>query len=41
MFIEKTDAETPIFWPADAKRWLTGKDPNVWRDGGQEEKEAT
>ena len=21
--------------------WLTGKDPNVWKDGGQEEKEAT
>ena len=28
MFIGRThvEAETPIFWPPDAKNWLTGKD---------------
>ena len=29
VFIERTDAETAILWPPDAKNWLTGKD---WRD---------
>ena len=30
IFIERMDAkaETPIFWPSDAKSWLIGKDPN-------------
>ena len=34
MFIERTDAdaETPIFWPPDEKNWLTGKDPDAWKD---------
>ena len=33
MFIGRTDAEaeTPILWPAHAKNWLTGKDPNAGR----------
>ena len=40
VFIGRTDvkAETPIFWPPDAKSWLIGKDPNAQRDWGQEEK---
>ena len=31
---EKIDAqaETPIFWPPDAKSWLTGKDPDAGED---------
>ena len=34
VFIGRTDveAETPIFWPPDAKSRLTGKDPNAWKD---------
>ena len=34
IFIGRTDAEAPIFWPPDAKNWLTGKDPDArkyWR----------
>ena len=39
MFIGRTDveAETPIFWPSDAKNWLTGKDPDAGKDWRQEE----
>ena len=42
-FIGRTDAEpeTPILWPPDMKSWLIGKDPNAWRDWGQEEKGMT
>ena len=53
-FIGRTDAEaeTPIFWPPDAKNWLLGKDPDVknWllgkdpdegKDWRQEEKGTT
>jgi len=34
IFIGRTDAEaeTPIFWPPDAKNRLIGKDPNVGKD---------
>ena len=34
----RTDAKTeaPIPWPPDAKRWLTGKDPDAGKDWGQE-----
>ena len=41
--IGRTDAEaeTPILWPADAKNWLTGKDPNAWKDWRWEEKGTT
>ena len=28
-FIGRTDAETPIFWPPDAKHQLLGKDPDA------------
>ena len=43
IFIGKTDvkAETPILWPPDAKSWLVGKDPDAWKDWGQEEKGMT
>ena len=31
-----TEAEAPILWPPDVKRWLTGKDPDTGKDWGQE-----
>ena len=31
-------SETLIFWPPDAKSWLTGKDSDAGKDWGQEEK---
>ena len=37
----KAEAETPILWPPHAKSWLTGKDPDVGRDWGKEEKGMT
>ena len=43
IFIGRTDteAETPIFWPPDAKNWLIGKDPDAGKDWRQEEKGTT
>ena len=43
LFIERTDAEAeaPILWPPDAKSWLIWKDPDTWKDWGQEEKGTT
>ena len=43
VFIGRTDveAETPILWPPDAKRWLIWKDPDAGKDCGQEEKGTT
>ena len=43
IFIGRTDAkaETPIFWPPDAKNILTGKDADVPKDWRQEEKGTT
>ena len=40
IFIGRTDveAETPIFWPPDAKSWLIGKDPDAGKDWKQKEK---
>ena len=40
IFIGRTDAEaeTPILWPPDAKKWLIGKDPDAGKDWRQEEK---
>ena len=34
IFIVRTDAEveTPILWPPDVKNWLSGKDPDTWKD---------
>ena len=42
-FIERIDAEaeTPIFWPPDAKNWLTGKDPDAGKDWRQDKKGVT
>ena len=43
VFIGKTDveAETPIFWPPDAKSWLVWKDPDAGKDWGQKERGTT
>ena len=43
VFTGRTDveAETPIFWPHDAKSWLIWKDPDVGKDWRQEEKVTT
>ena len=40
IFAGRTDveAETPIFWPPDAKSWLVWKDPAVGKDWRQKEK---
>ena len=35
------EAETPGLWPPHAKSWLIGKDSDVGRDWGQEEKGTT
>ena len=37
-FIGRTDAETPILWPPDAKSRLLRKDTDAGKDWGQEEK---
>ena len=36
VFIGRTDveAETPVFWPPDAKSWLIWKDPDVGKEKG-------
>ena len=31
------EADAPILWPPDAKRWLTGEDPDAGKDWGQDE----
>ena len=38
VFIGRTDAEaeTPILWLPDTKSWLIWKDPDAWKDWGQE-----
>ena len=43
IFVRRTDAEAeaPILWPLDVQIWLTGKDPDAEKDGGQEEKGMT
>ena len=43
IFIARTDdeAEATILWPPDVKSWLTGKDPDVGKEWGQEEKGTT
>ena len=30
--------EAPVFWPADAKNWVIGKDSDAGKDWRQEEK---
>ena len=43
IFIGRTDveAETPIFWPPNAKNWLIGKDPDAGIDWRREETRMT
>ena len=43
ILIGRTDieAETPILWPSDVEKWLTGRDPYVGKDWRQEEKGTT
>ena len=43
IFIGRIDAEaeTPIFWPPDAKNWLIGKDLDAGKDWRWEEKGMT
>ena len=43
IFIRRTDveAETPILWPPDEKRWLISKDPDATKDWRQGEKGTT
>ena len=43
IFIGRTDAEAeaPILWPPEVKSRLIGRDPDVGKDWGQEEKEVT
>ena len=43
IFIVRNDAEieAPILWPPDGKSWLIGKDPDVGKDSGQEDKGMT
>ena len=43
MFIGRTDAEaeTPIPWPPDVKKWLVWKDPDVGKDWRWEDKGTT
>ena len=38
IFTGRTDveAEVPILWPPDAKKWLTGKDPDAGKDWRRE-----
>ena len=38
IFIGRTDAEAPIFWPPDAKRWLIGKDADAGKGWRQKKK---
>ena len=40
IFIGRTDAEVPIFWPPDVKSQLIGKDPDAGKDWRQKEKGA-
>ena len=42
-FIGRTDAEaeTPVFWPPDAKSQLIGKGLDAWKDKSQEKKGIT
>ena len=35
------EAEAPILWPPDMKKWLIGKDPDAGKDWRQEEKGMT
>ena len=36
LLVTDAEAEAPVLWLPDAKSWLTGKDPDVRKDWGQE-----
>ena len=38
IIIGRTDAETTMLWPPDAKNWFTGRDPDAGKDWRQKEK---
>ena len=40
-FIGRTDADALILWLPEAKSQFIGKDPDAWKDWGQEEKGVT
>ena len=41
IFTGRNEAKVPILWPPDAKNWLIRKDPDVGKDGRQQEKGIT
>ena len=41
IFRADAEAETPILWPPDAKKWLIWKYPDAGKDQRQEEKGMT
>ena len=43
IFIGRTDAEAeaPVLWPPDVKKWLIWKDPDAGKDWGREDKGTT
>ena len=41
IFIGSTDVKAPVFWPPDAKSWLTEKELDSGKDRVQEEKGLT
>ena len=43
IFIGRTDAEaeTPVLWPPDVKKWPIGKDPDAGQDWRQKKKGMT
>ena len=38
IFIKRTDAETPILWPPEAKSQVIGKDPDAGKDWRQKKR---
>ena len=41
LFMGRTEAEAPILWPPDAKKWLNGKEPDARKDWRQGENGTT
>ena len=41
IFIGRTQAEAPILWPPNAKKWLIGKGPDAGKDWRHKEKGMT
>ena len=41
IFIGRTEAESQILWPPNAKNWLIWKDPDAWKDWRWKEKGMT